>query len=277
MIVVECFARALIVVSLVACSVTVHARAFEVRLLEGNEQAGVWGTDEFSVAVNSQGLLRHVKVNGREIIWQAAALYTFPIPLEESKGVRTVQGEGHGERGLTVEPSRMQTRDERGRRVFEFDHLVASKKVLGGRPLCKVGQQVTILPTGEINVAYECEWLETLRWQTFQLLLMFDKGNCESRKFLAAAPDVLRVGKLDPGPRSGDVRQIRGVPFEQLTIRPEVGPVHFVWDEPSDCSFHWGTDVQLRIAPQSLPRRTPILKGRKARISYRILLPVLQE
>ena len=273
----RCFPLSLVLAWLGLCPVASHARAFEVRLLEGSEQSGVWGTDEFQVTVNSLGLLRHVKVNGHEIIWQAAALYTFPIPPEGSEGIRTVQGEGFGERGLTVEPPKVTTRDERGRRVFELEHLVANRKVLDGRPLCRVQQQIALSPTGEIDISYDCEWLETLRWSTFQLLLMFDKENCENRGLVAAAPDLLRVGKLDPGPRSGDVRQMRNVTFEQLTLRPEVGPVHFIWEEPSECSFYWGTDIQLRIAPQNLPRRTPVLKGRKERMSYRILLPVSQE
>jgi len=254
-----------------------QARAFVVRQLEGNEQTGVWGTDEFRVTVNSLGLVRHVKVKGKEIIWQAAALYTSPVPRDAKEGIRTVQGEGYGNHGLSVEPPRTVTREDNGKRIFEIDHLVASKKVLSGRPLCKVHQKIIITPTGEIHVSYDCEWLETLRWRGFQMLIMFDKQNCENREYMVAAHDILRVGKLDPGPRKPGVRQIRSQPFEQLTIRPEAGPVHFVWDTKLNCSFYWGRGIQLHMTPHTVPRRLSVLKGQKARIAYRILLPVSQQ
>ena len=256
---------------------TAGARAFEVRLLEGNEQTGTWGTDEFRITVQASGLMRHVQVRGREIVDRLAALYTFPIPPGEAKGLRTVQGEGYGDRGLSMAAPTVTTRDEAGTRVFEFRHVVGNGKVLGGRALCNVVQRVAIAPTGEIHLTYDCEWLETLRWQSFQLLTFFDPVHCEDREFLLAADDLLRTGTLDPGPRSGDVRQVRGALFEQLTVRAEAGPVHFLWPEKSSDSFYWGKDIQLRSEPRDFPRREPVLKGRKARIAFRVLLPVSQQ
>ena len=257
---------------------TAGAGAFEVRLLEGDgERVGVWGTDEFRITVHSSGLMRHVQVHGVEIVDRLAALYTFPIPPGEDKGLRTVQGEGYGNRGLSMEAPAMTTRDDSGRRVFEFRHVVANKEALAGRPLCNVVQRLAITPTGEIDLSYECEWLETLRWQSFQLLTFFARAHVENRAFLLASEDLLRTGTLDPGPRSGDVRQVRWATLEQFTIRSEVGPVHFVWGERSNDSLYWGSDVQLRSEPLNLPRRAPVLRGRKAMVAFRLLLPVSQQ
>lgn len=251
------------------------AREFEVRLLEGNEQRGVWGTKEFQVHVNDLGNLRNVKVNGKEIIWQAAALYTSPKPPGSEKGVRTVQGEGYGKRGLTVEKPEMTTRDENGKRIFEFELLVANQQVLDGRPLCRVSERVVIAPTGEIRVRHDCHWLETLRWYMFAHLLMFDKEQCAKREYLALAGDRTFAGTLEPGPTLE--RRIRWVTFEQLTIRTEVGPCHLVWHEEANCSFHWSKNIQLTFSPAAVPRRGFIYKGQKATISYSILLPVSQQ
>ena len=141
-----------------------QARAFEVRLLKGTERDGVWGTDEFRVSVNWTGVVRHVIVKDKELIWQAAALYTFPVPPEGGPAPRTVQGEGSGNRGLSIEPPKMECRDEKGKRVFTFHHQVSSKKIHDGKPLCNVLQKIVITPTGEISVAYDFEWTETVRW-----------------------------------------------------------------------------------------------------------------
>ncbi len=250
------------------------ARAFEVRLLEGNESSGVWGTDEFRVTVRPSGLLRRVTVNGAEIIPRAAALYTFPIPRGGGTALRMVQGEGYGKRGLSVAPPKMTTRAEGGTRIFEFRHLVGNPALLDGRPLCKIEQRMIVTPTGEIDVSYDFEWLETLHWQSFMLLLFLSGEHCTNREFLLATDDLLRVGTLDPGPRGGNLRQIRFLPFSQFTVRPEVGPVHFVWPIPARCSLYWGKDIQLRMEPRGLVRAKPILSGQKARIRYRVLLPV---
>jgi len=262
-----------------ALCVQAQARAFRVRRLDKNKKAqtGVWGTDEFQVNVNPLGCVLSVKVKGKEIVRQAARLYTSPIPPDAKKGLRTVQGEGIGNRGLTVERPKMKTRDEKGKRILEFEHLVANKKVLNGRPLCKVNQKVVITPTGEIHVSYDCEWLETVRWGGFSLLILFNRENCTDREYMVATGDVIRTGRLDQGPRKPRVRQIRRESFEQLTVRPEVGPVHFVWETKAKCSFYWGADIQLHMSPLSMPRRVPVFKGQRARIAYRILVPVSQQ
>jgi len=251
------------------------AREFEARLLEGSERNGVWGTKEFQVHVNELGNLRRVKVGGKEIISQAAALYTSPKPPGSNKGIRTVQGEGYGKRGLTVEKPEMTTRDENGKRVFEFGLLVANQQVLDGRPLCRVSERVVITPTGEIHVRYDCHWLATVRWYMFAHLLMFEKEQCGSRDYLALAGDRTFAGTLEPGPVLE--RRIRFVKFEQLTIRTEVGPCHLVWHEEANCSFHWSKNIQLSFSPAAVPRRGFIYKGQKATISYSILLPVSQQ
>ena len=178
--------------------------------------------------------------------------------------------------GVT-ELNQVSTRSEGGTRVFDFTHLVASTKVRDGRALCRAAQRIAIAPTGEIDVTYDFEWLETLHWQSFMLLLLFERASTEGCEYLAATDIRTVAGVLDAGPRQGGSRRIRHEAFTQLTIRPAVGPVHIVWPVRSECSFHWGTDIQLQVMPTNMPRRLPIRKGRRERISYRILLPVSQQ
>ena len=109
------------------------------------------------------------------------------------------------------------------------------------------------------------------------LLLLFERGSTEDCEYLTTTDARTITGVLDPGPRQGGLRRIRNEAFNQLTIRPAVGPVHIVWSVRSDCSFHWGTDIQLQVMPMNMPRRLPIRKGRHERIAYRILLPVSQQ
>ena len=257
-------------------SCVTHAREFEVRLLNGTEQNGTWGTKEFQVNVSSLGVVRHVKVCDKEVIWQAVALYTSPVPPGGAEGVRTVQGEGMGERGLSVEPPRMVTRDENGSRIFEYEILVANKKVLDGKPLCKILQKLRITPNGEIHVFYDCEWLQTLRWDGFGLLMIFNEEQCNGRDYLVMTSDQIKAGKLDPGPAAE--RQIRSLRITQLTVRPEMGSCHFVWDAEAQCSFYWGgKQAQLHVDPPCVPYRGSIYQGQRDKLAFRILLPVSQQ
>ena len=95
-----------------------HGRAFEVLLLKGTEQNGVWGTEEFSLTVTSQGVVRHVKVRGQLLVWQAVSLYASPMPPGAKAGVRTVQGEPPGKTGLAMSLPKMSVRSDRGSRIF---------------------------------------------------------------------------------------------------------------------------------------------------------------
>ena len=248
------------------------ARAFEVRLLKGTEKDGVWGTEEFQVSVNALGVVRHVTVRGKELVGQAAALYTSPVPAGAKEGVRTVQGEGIGDRGLTVTPPTMETRDDRGKRLFTFRHLVANKKVGDGKPLCRVDQQIVITPTGEISVSYDFEWLETLPWHGFSQLILFQKEAIAGRDYTLFFGDRCLTGRLTPGAPIAESR-IREA-FDRLSIWSEVGPFHYVWDAPSTCEF---SPPQLTIQPKSVTYRGVIYRGLRDRISYRILLPVSQQ
>jgi len=250
-------------------------REYEVRLLEGTERRGVWGTTEFRVSVNELGVLRHVTVRGDVVLKQAAALYTSPIPPGEKSGIRTVQGEGFGARGLTVQEPSMQTRSERGRQIFEFRHAVANQAVFDGKTLCEVEQRIVISPTGSIEVHYAFDWRETLSWQTFMLLLLFNEETCRDCEYLVLTEGKNLVGALEPGPVLE--RRIRSLPFEQLTVRPACGPVHFVWDNTTTCSLHWAKSIQLSIRPRSLGHQRRIYQGQNDRVEYRILLPVSQQ
>ena len=262
----------LVVVALTGLSQSAFGRAFEVRLMKGTEKDGVWGTDEFQVSVSSLGTVRHVIVKGKELVWQAAALYTSPVPAGAKEGVRTVQGEGIGDRGLTVMPPTMETRDDHGHRIFTFRHLVANKKVLDGKPLCRADQQIIITPTGGISVSYDFEWLETIAWHGFSLLILFQKEALAGRDFTLIFGNRLLTGRLTPGKPIAESR-IREA-FDRLSIGSEVGPFHHVWDVPSTCEF---SPPQLTIQPKTVVYRGVIYKGLKDRISYRILLPVLQQ
>lgn len=253
------------------------ARAFRVRQL-GDPTAHVWGTDEFEVTVTPLGLVRHIRVGGEELVWQGVSLYTFPYASATGDPIRTVQGEGYGDRGLSIIRPEMSHRDVDGTHVWEFDHQVAAKAVLDGQPLCRVHQRVSVTPTGEIDVTYDCEWLETLRWSSFMVLILFDKAACQGKSFLALeTEDLVHVGLLDSSTPGQGGQRIRNVAFKQLSIRPAPGPFHVLWTEPADCSFHWTSSLELRVAPRGLPRHGPIPKGHRARIGYRFLLPVSQE
>ena len=107
------------------CAGTSLAREYQVRLLQGDENNGTWGTSEFEVQVNYMGSVRSVKVKGVEVLRQSAALYTSPIDPGTKSGARTVQGEGFGARGLSVERPTMKTWDDDGTRFFEF-HIVGN-------------------------------------------------------------------------------------------------------------------------------------------------------
>lgn len=248
------------------------ARAFEVRLLKGTEKDAVWGTDEYQVAVSWLGTMRNVTVGGKKLLNQAAALYTSPVPPGAEQGLRTVQGEGFGQRGLTVQPPEMKCHDDHGRRVFSFRLLVANKKVIEGRPLCRVDQQIVLAPSGEIAVRYDCQWLETIRWDGFGLLLFFEKEAVEGRDFLLVIDDRVVTGQLAAG-RPIAERRIRE-PFTRLTAWSEVGPLHLVWGAPANCEL---SPPQLSIQPAAVPYRAVLYKGTKDTIQYRILLPVSQQ
>jgi len=265
-----------VVFGLLLLCAPVPAREFEVRLLSGTETDGVWGTVEFQLSVRSSGLVRELKIGERELIWQVAALYTHPVAPDGTEGVRTVQGEGYGERGLSLTPPAMRRRAEGGKRLFEFDHLVANKRVLDGAPLCRVLQTLTITPTGEVLVAYDFEWLETVRWHGFEMLLFLKSEPYRDQDFLVFAEGMVRSGKIEPGPPSE--RQVRSELFSQVSLQSVAGPVHFLWHEKSRCSFRWpGEELQLSMTPPCVPYRGFVYKGQKDRIAYRILLPVSQQ
>jgi hypothetical protein len=248
-----------------------HARAFEVRQLDPKNPE-VWGTDEFQVTVSSDGAVRNVRVKGKEIIIQAIALYTEPMPPGAKDGIRRVQGEGFGKTGLTMEKPNPQTRQEEGSQIFEYDHVLATAEISEGRPLCRVHETLTITPTGEIWVAYDCEWLETVKWGVFCHILYFKEEMCKDRDYAIRVADRFYKGRLDKGPPAD--RQIVDLSFKQLTIQTEIGPVYFVWEGQTGTYFGWGAgNPQLLTGPSIAPGAT-FQKGQKERVAYRILLPV---
>jgi hypothetical protein len=261
-----------------------RARAFEVRPLDPKNPA-VWGTDEFQVSVDAIGCVSHVKVKGREVIWQAARLYTAPMPPGKTGGLRKVQGEGPLDKmGLSIDPPKTQNREEEGKRIFEYEHVLATRQVLDGRPLARVREKITVSPTGEIGVLYDCEWLETLAWEDFMHLVIFDGGSCQDREYVIKVKDRFYTGKPEKTPPAE--HQLYGLPFDRFSIRTEVGPVHFVWEGESSCAFFptclgarpgGGGGPTMYIMPKSTPRHATCYKGQKDRLSYRILLPVSQQ
>jgi hypothetical protein len=169
----------------------------------------------------------------------------------------------------------MSTRDENGTRIIEFRHIIAKPHVLDGQPLCRVNQRLTIRPTGEISIVYDFEWLKTLRWTGFGLLLIFDDRPCRGREYLVRASGKYLAGRL--AGESVEETRIRHMAFEQLTIRTDHGPVHVTWQADARCSMHWRTRPQLHISPPSTPHRGFIYQGMTDRIAYTILLPVSQQ
>lgn len=254
----------------------VAGRAFEVKLLDGSERSGVWGTEEYRVRVTDQGALRDLSAHGKQVMRYAGALYTSPFPASGSKSIRTVQGEGVGERGLTVEPPERRTYERRGARIFRFRHQVAKPAVFDGQTLCEVDQAVTLTPTGEITVKYDCRWVRTCRWRMFSVLMFLTSDTVADCEYMGLRGDRVFTGRLlSDGASAADARLRE--PLEQLTLRTRTGPVHFVWDTPLPTTFSWFKQVQLQTRPGGVPRVGTIYKGTTGRISYRILLPVSQQ
>ena len=253
----------------------VHAREFEVRLLEGTVQNGVWGTAEFAVRVHESGLLGSVRVRGHELIRQAGRFHTSPVPPNSDSGAHAGTTPGHGSRGSTPAKPGTVTRDERGKRVFEFTYQVTSPEVLDRTPLCRVTQTVTITPNGEIHVVYDCEWVHTVRWHVFRVLLTFNEVACQNHDYLILTGERGQAGTLEPGPPTE--RRFGRRHFEQLSVSSDAGRFHIVWRDDTVSSFHWSKMVHLITRPPNVGRRHFVYRGHKARIAYSILLPVSQQ
>lgn len=250
-----------------------EAREFEVRLLSGGKSSGVWGTKEFQVRVTREGALRRLKLHGHSIL-PVAALYTSPKPPGSKGGLRVVQGES-GNRTLTLKPPPMKTWDEKGKRFIEFTHIIANKRIMEGRPLCRVRQRIVITPTGEISVRYEFEWLVTLRWGHVSTLFFFDQKQCRDKEYMILTGERVLSGRLTEGPIRD--RRTGRIHIEQLTIRTDDGPVHLVMGEDTTSSFSWFKHIQMSAICRAAPRGGFIYKGQKGSMSYRILLPVSQQ
>ena len=253
-----------------------QGRAFEVLLLKGTEQNGVWGTDEFSIAVTCQSVVRQVKVRGQLLVWQAVAHCTSPVPPGAKEGVRTVQGEPPGKTELAMSLPKMSVRSDRGSRIFLLEHHLANPKVLGGETLCDVTQRIVVTPTGGIETSYDCHWLESLRWDNFAVLAIYDLDAVKNRNASIHTADRTHTLQLLPGKGEPASKRIFGQ-FEKLTIWSALGPFHFTWKGPAQCTFRWGNSVQLHIGPPTVTRRKVIYKGQRDRFAHRILLPVSQQ
>lgn len=251
-------------------------RDFEVKLLSGSERDGVWGTSEYQVRVNSQGVMRYLKVRGRELLFQAAALYTSPCPPGDTKGIRTVQGEGVGDRGLGVKPPSVERGTNRGMRTFRFCHEIAKPAIFDGETLCNVQQTITLTPTGEISVVYDCEWTHTCRWVNFGILILYNTKEVADCEYMGLRGDRVFTGRLSLNASNPLEARLRE-PLEQLTVRSPEGPVHVLWDPLPSLTFSWSKSIQLWVRPSVVPYRGTIHKGTRGRIAYRILLPVSQE
>jgi len=252
------------------------ARDFRVRLLSGSERDGVWGTSEYSARINWLGLVRDLRVHGREVMPRVAALYTFPLSPDGKKSIRTVQGEGVGRRGLSIVPPKREMSERRGARIFRFRHQVAKPDVLRGETLCEVEQTVVLTPTGEISVSYDCKWTRTYRWTNFGVLIFYSTDTLRDCAFMGLCGDRVFTGRLTPNESKPLEARLREA-LEQLTVYSPEGPIHIVWDEPTKITFSWPKSFQLWIRPQRVPYRGTIYAGIRDRIAYRILLPVSQQ
>ena len=237
----RCYA---LILALCISAGSVYARAFEVQLLDGSERDGVWGTEEYRVRVTRLGVMRSLEAHGREILWHAGGLYTFPFPSGVGKAIRTVQGEGVGDRGLTIEEPARESSERRGAKIFRFHHNVAKKAVLDGQTLCQVDQTLVLTPTGEISVAYDCHWLRTCRWNSFGVLMFFTSDAVSGCKFMALRDDRVFTGRLLLDTASVSESRLRE-PLDQLTLHTQAGPVHVVWDSPLPTTFSWRKQAQL--------------------------------
>jgi|ETNmetMinimDraft_26_1059896.scaffolds.fasta_scaffold01154_7 hypothetical protein len=255
---------------------TGEAREFEVRLLKGDGKNGIWGTKEFSMHVSALGVIRYLQVNGKELIWQAAALYTRPVAPGAEQGLRTVQGEGFGKRGLTMAAPLRKTESQHGKRIFEFTHQIAKPQILEGRTLCEVKQRIVITPTGEIDVTYDCHWLETIRWHGFDILIIFNKESVNRRRCIVYAKDSVHDHVLELDQGSAIKNRIRDE-LKQLCIWSAEGPIHLLWQERASSRFSWYKGAETYFRPPAVPYRGIVYKGQRSRIAYRILLPVSQQ
>lgn len=265
----------LIVTTLVGLSLAARAaqaREFRVRLLKGDERNGVWGTKEFQVRVSDSGRMTSLKVGGREVLRQVAAFYAYPTPPDSKRAIRLIQGDASPGGRPSLAPAEMTTRDENGKRIFEFAYVIAHKKVLAGRPLCDVRQRVEITPTGEIHVRYDLAWLQTLRWSGATVILTADIKRSGFREFMAVAGKRVLTGPIRPSPAVRSCFNHWAV--EQLTLKRENDSCHFVVAERAPCGLVWRKGLVFQIRPHGVARKGFIYEGQKAVLSYSILLPV---
>jgi len=254
---------------------TALGRAFEVKLLSGKENNGVWGTDEYEVRVDKFGTVRNLKLHGVLLMTQVARLYTAPVPRGGGRAPRTVQGEGVGKRGLSINPPTWETSVVKGKRVFRLHHEIAKPSVFDGVTLCHVDNAVTLTATGEISVVYDCRWVHTCRWNNFNVLLLFTDEAARGREFMGIQGDRIHAGRFMPSkdPIAARVR----TSFDQLTIQTPEGPVHLMWDGPHNHTLSWAKHIQLTAKAPCVPYRGKVHRGTTGRIAYRILLPVSQQ
>ena len=265
-----CWAAALLALAVAAGPA--RAAGPRVRLLNGKETDGVWGTDAFRVSVNSLGLIRDVRVGGKQLVARSM-LYAYPLRPGTGKLVRSIQGARLGPQALTVLKPKAVSRDEGGRRVLEYTHLVANRDLLGGRPVCKVVQRVAITPAGEIHVSYDCEWLVSLRWEGFFTLTFFAQKEFRGREYTAFAAERVLKGRMDPTAKGA--RRTPYLTLEQLTLQTEAGPLHVTFEGKYRCAADWTRDVYLYVTPRmTRGKNVTIYKGQKTRMAYRFLLPV---
>ena len=246
-------------------------RDFEVKLISGSDEAGVWGTTEYEVAVNKAGVMRYLKVRGHELVWQAAALYTSPIPAGSEKGIRTVQGEGGW--GKTT---RLLCADRKGVRTFRFRHILAKPAILKGQVFCEIDQTIVLTPTGEVSVQYDCLWPRTCRWRSFGVLMFFSLDTMRGCRYMGLRGEQVFTGLLKAAGSSPSAARLRE-PLDQLTIWSPEGPVHLIWHSPPKLSFGWLKHIQLHVRCPRAPYRGTIYKGTSDTIAYRVLLPVSQQ
>jgi len=247
-----------------------HARETEVRLLDGSEQNGTWGTDAFQIHVHQSGRLGSVKVGSLELIQQAGGFHASPVIPNSDKSARCVLKPTDSGKPI------MTSRNENSHRVFNFDYVVTADEILDGAALCRVRQKVTVTSGGEITVVYEYEWLQTVNWHVFRVLTKFNEAACQQHGYQILIGDQAYVGTLEPGPPAK--QRFGRKLFDQLTIASDVGPFHFVWTEPAKSSLHWNQSVFLDMRPPRVDHRTAVIyPDYKSTIAYRILLPVPQQ
>lgn len=196
-----------IVLCLLGAAAVVGAQTDRVRVIEDGGSYAVVGTDRFSLRVDRSGAIGQVMVGETEYCW-LIRLYTTLTDSTTGEPVRAVQGEG--DRGIGPLPDAI-TPELRGQTCSIILPLVGARdQVLGGEPIYRLTQTVTVHPSGYINLRYEFDWLHMVRLGGANLVIALRAAPLAGRQWWADFTTNLLRGRVSDLPDTNSLADIKG-------------------------------------------------------------------